>query len=167
MRHHYGQVIDDSVVDNLSEIHNYMVQYFDNPILTKNEEKGISSIYYAKVNTGLMLDNKYLVVIMNRDPSPIGTKKKLSEMNWISLQTRIIRDNFNCDKFSYRPKKDKPFTDIIRMKEKNDKMVIYHHTSFKNLNITLLYVDKTQVQYPPQGTLTAALETYKTVLTIL
>jgi hypothetical protein len=164
----YGQIIDDSaVIDNLTDIHRYMSNYFDNPILTKNEEKGISSIYYAKVNTGLMLDNKYLVVIVNRDSSPIGTKKKLSEMSWASLQTRIIRDNLNCDKFSYRPKKVIPFTDTIKINDKNDKMVIYSHSSLKNISITLLYVDKTSIQYPSQGTLLAALETYKTILTIL
>ena len=169
----YGSVIEDLKDIKNIEIYKIMTYYFENPVLTKTSQQGISSVYAAKVNTGLMLDNKYLIVIVNNssrdersESVPIGTKMRMSDLQWVSVQTRTVRDQLNVDKFSYTPKKHSPFTDRIVLTDRNDSSSNYRHENLKELSITLLNSEKMQYEYPEYGTLGAALETFKTVLVL-
>jgi hypothetical protein len=162
----YGRVIEDLKEIKNSEIYRVFSFYFDNPVLTKTSVQGVSSVYAAKVNSGLMLDNKYLIVIVNNDSSEVGTRRQLSEVQWVSLQTRTVRDELKVEKFSYNPKKHSPFSDKIVLVGRNESSSTYRHDNLKELIITLLNSEKMQYEYPQNGTLLAALETFKTVLVL-
>lgn len=172
----YGKVIEDPYLSNsggevLPDIYNKFTSYFDNPSLTKTSSQGISSVYMAKVNSGLMLDNKYLIVIVNGDMAQLGSTRNLSQLKWVSLQTRTVKSlgldkEFKLSGFTYSPKRTSPFTDKILLKNRAEGSSIYHHENLKDLTVTLLNSEKMQYEYPPQGTLSAALETYRTVLVL-
>lgn len=162
----YGRVIEDIREIKHTDLYRLFCDYFENPLLTKTSEQGVSSVYAVKANSGLMLDNKYLIVVVNGDKSDVGVKRKLSDLQWASLQTRTVRDKLNVGVFSYSAKRTSPFTDKITLVSKNESSSTYTHENLKELNITLLNSEKMQFEYPQQGTLTAALETYRTVLVL-
>jgi hypothetical protein len=160
----YGVVIEDLPEIKNMEIYKTFTEYFDNPLLTKVSLDGISSIYYAKLNSGLMLDNKYLVVIVNNDKTPVGQTRKLSDLHWASLQTRTIRETINCNSFIYKYKRTTPFTSKILLTNRKEGSSIYIHEFLKEISIILINSEKMQYEYPEQGTLGAALETFRTVV---
>lgn len=176
----YGKVIEENpgifgYRGEENNIYTKFTSYFENPSLTKTSEQGISSVYVAKVNSGLMLDNKYLIIIVNGDVSSVGTVRKLSDLKWVSLQTRTVRDlkslglekEFKLNGFAYSPKRESPFTDKILLSGRLEGSSVYKHENLKELTITLLNSEKMQYEYPQQGTLSAALETYRTVIVLI
>lgn len=138
----YGRVIEDIQDIKNVEIYNLFVDYFDNPNMKKISEQGVSSVYSAKLNSGLMLDYKYLIVVTNMDNTKVGDEKRLSELKWSSIQTRTLRENSPSPSFSYNPKKTKPFTEKIFLNGKNDSSSTYRHENLRELSITLLNSEK-------------------------
>ena len=162
----YGQVIEDIVDINNAGIYNLFTYYFDNPTMKKISEQGVSSVYSAKLNSGLMLDNKYLIAVTNMDNTKMGDLRRLSELKWNSIQTRTLRENSNGPTFSYNPKKTKPFSEKIFLTKREANSSVYRHENLRELSVTLLNSEKMQFEYPPEGTLKAALETYRTVIVL-
>lgn len=82
------------------EIYNSIVDYYGDIVFTKINSKSTSDgtaygLYYFKVGCMLCLDNRYLLAIVKEDLSiPIGSQMYLSNLHWISFQTRSI-DDFN------------------------------------------------------------------------
>jgi hypothetical protein len=78
------------------DIYNSIVEYFGDVIFTKLNSKSTSDgtiygLYYCKIGCMLCIDNRYLLVIVKDDEEiPIGTHIYLSNLNWISFQTRSI-----------------------------------------------------------------------------
>jgi hypothetical protein len=71
---------------------------FRNPFMKKvNEVRGLS-IYKARVNNMLIAAQPhYIVAIVPRDNYPIFQKRQLSDLKWISFQTRQIPKNEKDD----------------------------------------------------------------------
>ncbi len=78
-----------------------LAKMFNDPFLQKVEEVGNASIYKARVESMLVASAmKYVVVISVHDNTPIFSKRKLSQINWVSFQTRQLPKN-NIDKSLY------------------------------------------------------------------
>lgn len=85
----------------LEEFKRQIAQFYNDPILQKVEELGNASIYKAKVDSMLVASNlKYLVAVSFNDNTPIFEKKKLSQIKWVSFQTRQVPKNYT-DKSLY------------------------------------------------------------------
>lgn len=84
------------------DIYNAIVQYFGDIVMTKLNSKSTSDgniygLYYCRIGCMLCIDNRYILVIVkeNSDSNesiPIGTQMYLSNLHWISFQTRSIDD---------------------------------------------------------------------------
>jgi hypothetical protein len=81
------------------DIYNSIVEYFGDVIMTKLNSKSTSDgtsygLYYCRIGCMLCVDNRYLLVIVkeNSDNIQIGTQMYLSNLHWISFQTRAIDD---------------------------------------------------------------------------
>lgn len=81
------------------DIYNSIVDYFGDVIMTKLNSKSTSDgisygLYYCRVGCMLCVDNRYLLVIVkeNNENVPVGTQMYLSNLHWISFQTRSIDD---------------------------------------------------------------------------
>lgn len=81
------------------DIYNSIVNYYGDLIFTKLNTKSTSDgtfygVYYCKVGCMLCIDNRYLLAIVKDDEEiEVGTNVYLSNLNWVSFQTRSI-DNF-------------------------------------------------------------------------
>jgi len=91
------------------DIYNSLVEYFGDVVMTKLNSKSTSDgsvygLYYCRVGCMLCVDNRYLLVIVKESDSnssrnnnqsdgsdiPVGTQMYLSNLHWISFQTRSI-----------------------------------------------------------------------------
>jgi hypothetical protein len=85
----------------IQEFKKQLCKLYNDPILEKVEEIGNASIYKAKVESMLVASSmKYVVVISVQDNTPIFQKRKLSQINWVSFQTRQLPKNYT-DKSLY------------------------------------------------------------------
>lgn len=140
--------------------------YFDQPTLEKTKNSDGNSIYMCKMRSMLAgLDQRYIIAITENDSNPIGTKLKLSNINWKCFQTRTIPENMKIVSHSYQPKNIEQYRLKLTLIKREEDHTEYSVENNKCI-ISLLHKNKNLYEYPPNGNLAAALETYKTILLI-
>jgi hypothetical protein len=155
----------------------WIAQYYDHPLLTKVEDQPSQgthvspgqpsySIYMGQFQTLLMNEYRYLIAIAPRDLNFIGTTQYLEQIPWVSFQTRTLTENHHLPILSYHPKTTGTFHIVIDRITATDSDSTYSAGPFP-ATITLLVRPDQMYHYPEQGTLSAALETFETILVLL
>lgn len=153
--------------------YNTIIKSFGDPIMTKvkqlprpSADKPGFSVYYAKVGCLLCLDDRYIACIVDKDVLPLGSNRRLSEISWISFQTRTI-DNLPMKLKDQKIKgehvdglKDK----IVLKQRLADRYVYYAEKS--PVKIELLF-DQNETTYSETGTIQSALDTYNCSISFL
>lgn len=175
------------------EIYNSLVDYYGDLVFTKLNSRNTSDgntygLYYFKVGCMLCIDNRYLLAIVKEDLSvPIGSQMYLSNLNWISFQTRSIDDFSSVNPHNIKIKqqnvnnKRNNFIDMEMIfgkdGEKTDR--VYYECSqhypisvdimkrkSKEKNIYDMMDGYEKEYYTPTCSLQTLLESYQCVLTI-
>ncbi len=151
-----------------SKVYRGFVSFFENIGLTKLEDKEQNgmrfSLYQAKVGCLFCVGNMYCVVLVPKDNNMIGTHKLLSELRWISFQTR----NFDHD---IQELKSQSFSkegllNKIEVTGRSKTKTTYMCKDLP-LKVELLHSgkDPSEMEYSSDtGTLASALETYNCVV---
>jgi hypothetical protein len=161
----YGELLDDYDIDK-ENLYSAISEYFDQPDMFKMKNSENCSIYMAKINTMLKNINRYLIAIIPIDNNPIDYRINLKDMKWICFQTRGLEEYHNIPKQNYQPKRESPYNTKISIKHREKDKSDYTSHDFPNINITLLHQKANEYEYPNEGTFAAALETWKTIITI-
>lgn len=148
-----------------------IVSYFGDLIMTKVKQiphtptSPSYSIYYANIGCMLCVEDRYLVVIMESDPFPIGNPEYLSQMNWISFQTRTIENAPYQLKIQQqtKPVVTQTLLDKIQLTETKEDRSVYIASTIP-VKVELLYT-KEDDSYAEKGTIKSALDTYNCVIT--
>jgi hypothetical protein len=179
------------------EIYNNIVNYFGDIIFTKLNSKATSDgtvygLYYCKVGCMLCIDNRYLLVIVKEDTNgsshneiPVGTQMYLSNLHWISFQTRSIDDFETVNPYGIKIKQqnvknDRNMIIDLEMKlleELNDRVSYECSENYpisvdimkkksKEKNIYNMMDGYEKEYYTPTCSLQTLLESYQCVLTI-
>jgi hypothetical protein len=160
----YGQLLD-SYEPEKEFVYESFCRYFNNPVMTKVKDVGGYSVYMAKNHCLLTKECQYIIVCVENDNDGINQTKSLDSIQWISLQTRTIKDNHTLPSHSYQPARTGVMTSKITRTEKTPTTSTY---SCKELPIIVTLLNKdNKSQYPDSGTVVTALETYKTVVTFV
>jgi hypothetical protein len=144
-----------------------IVDYYGNCVMIKVRDYQESySLYYAKMINLVYSDDKYIIAIVQKDYFPVGTKKHLSELNWISFQTRVIDTlSYPVRSQNIKSKITTPVLDKIHLSQKNEDRYVYTSDSYP-VEIELLLTEKDD-SYASQGTIQGALDTYNCVIRFL
>ena len=158
----YGELLEEFNPEK-NMLYDSFVTYFNNPVMTKTKNTTENSIYMVKTMCMLSTKCRYLVAIIPLDKKPIGYKIKLSNLNWVSFQTRTLIGNFsNVGSVDYLPEKKGNLMSGIERISKNEKSSLYFCDNFP-ISITLINDDNIN-EYQSKGTIISALETYNTVI---
>jgi hypothetical protein len=161
----YGFILDSDLLNEKSKIYEVFTSYFGNPELTKIENKNNYSLYAAKVDL-MIKDNRYLIVVANKDNYPIGKIFKLKDIKWNNLQTRTSNKDYICNKFSYLPSREAPNNSRLYLESRKDNMSLYTSKDYK-FGVCMLHTNNdTKFEYPNVGMIYGALETYQTIIQI-
>ena len=146
-----------------------LIDYFGDLLMTKIQEteqsynKRSYSLYYAKIGCMLCVEDRYLIVVVDSDPYSINHLENLSQLNWISFQTRTIDKPPQGLRTQQIPSKiNKLLTDKINLVEKKPDRYVYMSKTTP-LKIELLFT-KEDDNYSNSGTIQSALDTYNCVL---
>jgi hypothetical protein len=166
-----GEMIEDMTNSNVYEI---FAKYFQYPIMTKVKTDGTGkfSVYACKSPAMLGIEYRYILAIIKEDNADKGTKRRLDELHWVSLQTRTLKDEYKVDTHSYLPRRMKELDKRIVLINKDEKQYEYvqkKENMFETvmpIKITLLANSKSGVDYSSTGNILNALETYNTIITL-
>ncbi len=152
-----------NITQEKSYIYQAIASYYGNIICTKGKDVDKFSIYYTNVSGGclLCLEDRYLVVIVDKDSFLVGNQERLRDLHWVSFQTRTM------DMSPIPNMRSTPYTPILEHKFLHDKITlaeskndrnIYFSTTYP-LRIELLFSDDASV-YSENGTIKSALDTF-------
>ena len=159
----YGELLD--VIDpDKEKMYKAFDDYFKHPVMCKIKDINNYSMYMTKTACLLSNEFRYIICFIPEDSLIIGTKEKLSNLKWISFQTRTLSEKHDLSSHSYQPIKEGPLNAIITRTSMCAESSTYKCDAFP-LIITLLN-KKTESDYQPRGTIIAALETYSTIITL-
>jgi hypothetical protein len=141
------------------------VEYFNNPLMTKIKNVDKYSMYMCKNYCLLSNQCRYIVSLVPIESSSLGSTKNLSELKWISIQTRTLSENYNIDSHSYTARRGSKLDCEISRLSDDDKCSTYKCEKFP-ITITLLHVKGGINEYQEKGNIITALETYNTIITL-
>lgn len=167
----YGTAIDSYDPRN-EDVYTVICKYFNNPMVVKVKdiENENYSMYVAESKCGLSLHSRYIIVLIVQDSSPIGTVQLLNELKWVSFQTRTLIQKFNAGEtlFEYTPSRNP--SNKINLIQREEKHCKYSCNDLP-INITLVLENwepkQTTQTYQKTGTLSQAIETWKTIITFV
>jgi hypothetical protein len=148
-----------------AQIYEEFDKYFNHPKMTKIRDDGNYSIYMTKTYCLLSNEYRYLVAIVPKDTIPLDKTEKLSELPWVSFQTRTLPVNHKISPHSYTPTRTGFLGKIIDRTVKQENSSTYSCPELP-ITITLLYPKNNGIEYQNKGTILAALETYQTIITL-
>ena len=109
---------------------------------------------------------RYIVIFTPQDYDPVGKKKELKSLSWVSLQTRTLSDKHDLPPHDYQPRVIGPLNKKIVRIEKTNEASTYKCEGLP-LTVTLLHVKHdTEFEYQQYGNIISALETYHTIITL-
>jgi len=169
----YAEIISDldepKVSSQFSVVESHFDNYFNKPSMTKikdtydEREKPVYSMYACKLYCLLNRECRYIIAITLYDTLPVGFQTRLSNLNWVSLQTRSLLDNYQIPTHSYEPTRNTPLNCKITRTKAFDSHSEYTCSLFP-VKITLLHTETSKF-YQTEGTIVAALETFQTIIT--
>ena len=146
-------------------IYGSFCEYFEYPMMTKILQNGRSGIYCVEIFSMLKVEKKYLICIVDNDVVTIGNKIPLANLEWVSIQTKILNNRYpGVDVHSYKPKNVGVINAGIKLVQTNGDTYIYE---CNNVNISVSVENKKMTALASNGTIKSALEMYNTVIVFL
>lgn len=138
----------------------WLSRYYQDPLFQKTEDSPDFSIYRVRL-LSLLNEYRYLVVFVLRDSRPIGHTCRLSELSWFNFQARVLDDYQDIVTHEHTIRQDHDFR--ILLKQRYEEYTSYSAIEFPVI-VSLLHKHKNLYEYPDQGTMISALETFQTIL---
>lgn len=163
---YYGQSLDVDYDINKENVYSLFCEYFKNPKMTKIKNVNKYSMYITKIHALLGIEFRYLIIFVKGDEYSLGTEKLLSELHWISFQTRTLTDEHNIPYHTYIPRRIPALDKKITLNSKDNHQYKYA-VDYLPIEITLLPKSTKGMDYQSTGTVVTALETYYTVVSFI
>lgn len=138
--------------------------YFDHISLEKVRDEGQFSIYMAQFPCLLLNEQRFIVVMTPKDNFPPSYLKSIDELRWVSLQTRTLQAEYpDLIQQSYQQKQISLYEKDLSIISRNRSISVYKVEDLP-LQVSLLHTRGNEYEYPNQGNLVAALETFRTII---
>lgn len=148
-------------------IYTQVCDYFDNLSLTKHQDTQTHSVYITGIKSLLTNVHRYIFVFVPRDVFFKGHVAQLRDLKWSSLHTRSLQTKYRDVNMSYyKPKQVKPHTEPIKLLTRDKSKTTYKCVQLP-LRVTLLHQEYDMFEYSNQGSLSAAIETYNTIIELI
>jgi hypothetical protein len=168
-----GTLIGQPIISNNSNnnnkyVYSLFVSYYNDPIMIKlkYDKNTNTSSFYVNIYSQLLNKYHYLIVNIYNNEHPINTKIYLRNLNWFSLQTRILEQNYNIDTINYNSNNlDNILLNIV---DRKNNITTYQSKYLNNIKVFVLHTkDNNLYEYPEKASLSQALEEFKTLVNII
>jgi len=161
----YGIPIDNLTPEK-DPVYDMFIEYFNNPILTKIKHENNFSMYATKTYCLTSTTCRYIIAFVPADTLQLGSTNNLSDLKWVSLQTRTLSEKFsNIGTHGYSAEEKGPLMSKIHRVNITKEASTYKCNDYP-LTITLLHdTKKNSDSYQNSGNIIIALETWNTIIT--
>lgn len=159
------QPIDNSSI-LIEQFYTNLDIYFNFPILYKQKDINGFSVYFCRIQNSLNGVYKYLIAFVYSDYLPLNTQKRLTDLKWVSFQTRELNEIINIPNHIYNPRRYPPLNIPINKTTVNNASTDYFVDIYPIKCTVLHTAKKTASDYQQTGSLIQAIETYQTILTL-
>jgi len=148
-----------------THIYKLIETYYDNPKMRKIKELNDISMYICKLPC-LLNEKRYLVAMtatfLNE---PIGNELYLSDLRWKTFMARVLNDEEfeKAPMHSYQVKRDDKYLIPLQIQMREKEISVYTNTN-QPIIVSLLHTQNYSHQYPNEGNLMSALETFQTLI---
>lgn len=150
------------VQENLYHI---FCNYYDDPIMTKIKATETETTFAVEIPSLLLSEKRYLILTSKR--SYPTDKIAMCNVFWNSLQLRTLPSTTtsfpNVNKHTFTMKREPVYYSKIHIKDRNENISTYS-SDLSGLLVSLLHTKKLKFEYPNEGSLISALETYQTIV---
>lgn len=161
----YGEILDFNFDPIKETVYPLFIEYFNNPKMKKIKNIDTFSMYITKVYSLLGNEFRYIIAFVRKDNLDINKTVPLSELRWISLQTRTLEDNHNTEIHNYLPRRLSNLDKNIYLIKRDENQYLYN---VKDIPITITLLPKTKnIEYSQNGTVVKAIETYQTIINFI
>jgi len=148
-------------------VYELISSYYDDPIMIKikNVDRDTFAMYAIQLPCLLMNEKRFLIALTLNDQRPEGTNEKLSDLRWTSFMIRSLNDEtlVHLPIHRYSIKRDHRYTIPLQITFRNKEISTYK-TEMGVFLISLLHTKNQEYEYPNEGNLVSALETFQTVI---
>ena len=137
--------------------------YYDNMVLIKVRDDGDFSVYMARLQCLLLNEQRYLIALVPRDQFPPMYRQSLENLRWMSLQVRNLEEGYELEPQSYQMKRTPDFQRRIKISTRNSDVSTYTINDLP-IQVSLLHTRGQEYEYPNEGSLISALETFRTII---
>lgn len=137
--------------------------YYDNMVLSKVKDDGDFSVYMARIQCLLLNEQRYLIALVPRDQFPPLYRQSLGSLRWMSLQIRNLEEGYELEPQSYQMKRTPDFQRRLKVITRNVDVSTYT-TDDLPIQVSLLHSRGQEYEYPNEGSLISALETFRTII---
>lgn len=155
----YGEILDNTIFNN--DIYQIFIDYFDDPLMYKTEDKDIYSTYTAQIQCGFSTEWRYLIAFVPKDNN--HSHVKLSSLRWLCLQMRTLKHNKKLPLISYKKKRSEIIKTPIYLEMVKGDEYIYKNPK---INMKIILLNEKNSRYLQEGTLESAIETWRTVFVL-
>jgi len=154
------EVFSDPVKEYVYQL---FTEYYDNMTLHKVKDDDKFSVYMARLQCLLLNEQRYLIAVIPRDQFPPSYQKKLENLRWVSLQIRNLEEEYSIQPQSYNMKRTQDFQRRIKVETRNENVTTYNVQDLP-IKLSLLHTRGHEYEYPNEGSLISALETFRTII---
>jgi len=146
-------------------IYKLIYTYYNDPIMIKIKDIEKFSMYAIQLPCLLMNEKRFLIALTINDGYKTGHQEKLSNLRWKSFMVRALNDEslFSLPVHNYTIKRDENYMIDLSIKSRNPHISIYS-TKTGIFQVSLLHTKNQEYEYPNEGNLVSALETFQTIL---
>lgn len=145
-------------------VYSLFVSYFDNIALEKVRDEDLFSIYMARFPCLLLNEQRYIVLMTPKDNFPPSYVQSLDQLRWVSLQTRTLQNEYpDLIQQSFQQKQQASYKKKLSIVSRSNNISVYDVQDLP-LRVSLLHTKGNEYEYPNQGNLISALETYRTII---
>lgn len=149
------------------ELYDLFVRYYDSPDVYKIRDDQEFSMYGVQLPCFLLNEKRYLILLCPLDVFPVGKKRNIKTLRWVSLQARSLSDAgmASLPVHPYTIKRESVFAIPLRIHHRSEKISSYRTNNHKYpIDVSLLHVRGGEYEYPNEGNLVSALETFQTIV---
>ena len=162
----YGSVLD-SGDPRKQGIYSLFVEYLGNPLMSKTKHGDSGSVNMCRVRCLVRDKDRFIAVVSQPDRNPLGAEFRLSEIDWISLQTRSFNDPETArsvPSHCYQPRRLQGLDDSIEVVQRNPDGVHYKCDKLPLKIVLIPRKDDDMYGFVSNGSILNAIETYSTII---
>jgi len=146
-------------------VYQLLAKYYDTPMLLKIRDDDQFSMYGTQLPCFLLNEKRYLILLCPRDAFSRNSRRSMADIRWVSLQARSLNDPDMAalPVHPYQIKRDAQYALPLKITHRTTKLSSYRLNEYP-LEVSLLHARSHEYEYPNEGTLVSALETYQTIL---